>query len=668
MTKNIFDRSIKIPTDAEVIFVSDMFVEDYVGGAELTSQALIDASPLKVFKLHSSDVTMENLSQGSDKFWIFGNFAQMNLELIPSIVGNSLKYAILEYDYKFCKHRSPEKHASSEGKPCDCQNDMHGKMISAFYFGSRSLWWMSEKQRDKYLTMFPFLEEKQNTVLSSVFDDPFFVKIKMLRDAQVGKPRKGWIVLGSNSWIKGQDDAVDWCKKNNKEYEIVWNLPYFQLLEKLAQSEGLIYLPKGGDTCPRLVIEAKLLGCKLQLNDNVQHKDEIWFSTDDIEDTESYLFLSRSRFWAGIKSNLEYNPTLSGYTTTYNCVSQGYPFEQSIQSMLEFCDEVCVVDGGSNDGTWEKLIDMVMESKGATLAGLNEVERTNTIELCKTGAVSQDGKLRIKQISRDWNHPRFAVFDGLQKAEARKMCTGDFCWQQDSDEIVHSDDYAKVRDVMKKFPVGVEIVALPVVEFWGGADKLRIDITPWKWRLSKNNPDITHGIPKHLRLTDTNGDTYAQQGTDGCDMISVTTGEPISFGTFYTPEVELARRNALNNEEYRKAYEAWMKQVTSMLPTVQHYSWWHLDRKIKTYRGYWAKHWKSLFDITVTDTVENNMMFDKPWSEVTDDDITVRAQLMKEKLGGWVWHAKWNGVQTTPHMSFEVKIPDSMKSWCEGTK
>ena len=43
--------------------------------------------------------------------------------------------------------------------------------------------------------------------------------------------------------------------------------------------------------------------------------------------------------------------TISGYTTTYNCLKEDYPFLESIQSMLGFCDEVVVVDGCSDDGT-----------------------------------------------------------------------------------------------------------------------------------------------------------------------------------------------------------------------------------------------------------------------------------------------------------------------------
>lgn len=278
--KSVFETPKTIPQTAKVIFVSDMFVEDYVGGAELTSQALIDSSPLEVFSLHSRDVTLELLKQGSDRFWIFGNFTQMNPQLIPSIVGN-LRYSILEYDYKYCKARSPEKHFATTKVPCDCHNQMNGKIISAFFYGAMHIWWMSEKQKERYEILFPFLSEKTNTVLSSVFSMETLAKIKCLRAAAPEQhDRKGWLVLGSNSWVKGAESAKKWCESNNKEHEIIWNVPYDDVLKKMALAEGFVYLPEGGDTCPRIVIEARLLGCKLVLNENVQHINEGWFNVN----------------------------------------------------------------------------------------------------------------------------------------------------------------------------------------------------------------------------------------------------------------------------------------------------------------------------------------------------------------------------------------------------
>lgn len=629
-SENVFVSPNKvIDQNCELVFVADLFEEDYAGGAEMTSEALIQESPFKIQKIRSREVTIGALSQGKDKFWLFGNFSQLNPELIPTIVGN-LRYSILEYDYKFCKYRSIEKHASITGCPCDCQEQLNGKLISAFYYGAKSLWWMSELQKDIYTSRFPFLLEKDNIVLSSVFSKKTLAHLKVLRESTKNDVRSGWVVLGSQSWVKGFDAAKKWCEDNKKDYEVVWGLPYEELLAKLSSAEGFVYLPAGGDTCPRMVIEAKLLGCKLQLNENVQHSKEDWFDTDDLSTIEDYLFASPRLFWKAIKNIMEKKPTISGYITTYNCEKQGYPYIRSIKSMLQFCDEICVVDGGSTDGTYESL---------------EELSRN-------------DARVKVKKIKRDWNHPRHAVFDGMQKAEARKMCTGDFCWQMDSDEIVHENDFSKIKDLCSNFPKGIDLISLPVIEYWGGPEKVRVDIQPWKWRLSRNLPHITHGIPSSLRRVDANGDLYAAQGTDGCDMIHSDTGDHIPHVTFHTPESERVRQAAvLGNIEALKVYQNWFNSIIENIPGVHHYSWYDIPRKMRLYRDYWTRHWNSLFNGSLEDTSETNMMFDVPWSQVTEEMIETRAKELSEKTGGWIWHNKWDG-QNTPHLSVTVKEPN----------
>lgn len=657
-------QTIGIPDSAKIVFVADMFVEDYVGGAELTSEALITSSPFEVYKLHSKDVTLDLLKQGAGKFWIFGNFTGLDSSLIPSIVGN-IKYSILEYDYKFCRYRSIEKHAQATGKPCDCAEQTSGKFVSAFYYGSMALWWMSEAQKDRYLDRFPFLSSAKNNVLSSVFTPQTLGFMKNLR--QKYPTRKGWIVLGSDSWIKGKSAAEQWCKENNKEYTVIWNEPYPVLLEKLAQAEGFVYLPEGGDTCPRMVIEAKLLGCQLHLNDNVQHAKEEWFVTDNLEAIEGYLFASPKIFWNGIKQAMDYKPTISGYTTTFNCVKQEYPFEACIKSMLQFCDEVCIVDGGSTDDTLDRLVGIAYpEAAIVTVEDIRVLSMMNQAANAKhfefpneMGGIKRDPRIKVKVVYRDWSATHFAVFDGLQKAEARAMCTREFCWQMDSDEIVHEVDAQRIGDIARSLPKDAELLALPVIEYWGGADKVRCDVTPWKWRLSRNNPNITHGIPKELRLTDEHG-LYAREGTDGCDMIYADTFERVPFISFYNEDVDRVRKMALlGNVEALVQYQQWFNSVVNGLPGVFHYSWFDLNRKIRLYRDYWTKHWNSLYGKNLDDTAVNNMMFDVPWNEVTDEMIAELAKKL-QTTGGWIWHRKWNG-SLTPFITVARTQPELMK-------
>ena len=616
--------------EKDVIFVADLFVDEYSGGAELSTDALISDSPMSVYKLKSSDVCLETLEAGHKKFWVFTNFSGMDLDYVPTIIAN-LNYGIVEYDYKFCKYRSIEKHEAATSSKCDCDEGNHGKLISAMFLGAKHIWWMAEDQKDRYISRFPFLENVRTTVLSSIFDDESLATIKHLNENR-DNPKKGWLVLGSNSWIKGASAAEEWCKENNKEYEIIWNLPYFDALQKLSTAEGFVYLPEGGDTCPRMVIEAKLLGCKLQLNDHVQHAKEIWFDTDDEEDTWAYLYMARSRFWNCVKYITQYNPTISGYMTTLNCEKHRYPYRHSIYSMLQFCDEVIVVDGGSTDSTWSELQKLA----------------------------AKEDKLKIYENKLDWSSKRFGVFDGTQKAYARKLCTGDFCWQMDADEIVLEKDYDKIKNIIKQLHKDHHLIALPLVEFWGGKDKVRLDVNPWKWRLSRNEDYITHGIPSVLRQYDKNGELYSKPGSDGCDYIKITTYEPVPFSSFYTQDVHDLKSIAMSgNNKATEEYKNWFSGVIDNLPTVYHFSWWDIERKIKTYRDYWSQHWQSLYDITQKDTAENNMFFDCPWTDVTEEMIKSKAKELKSKTGGWIFHSKWKD-QCVPHLSLDVELPEGI--------
>jgi len=623
--------------DTDIIFVADAFKEDYVGGAELTTQALIDSSPFTVKKIRSHQLTMELLEKGHKNYWVFGNYAGVDKNLIPTIMGN-LDYSILEYDYKYCKYRSPQRHEEAEKTPCTCENDLYGKMIAAFMMSAKSLWWMSEAQQQIYFKKFPALSQVENHVLSSVFDDQFFITLKLLREKYKNHTRKGWVVLGSTSWVKGAGLAEQWCKDNGKEYEVVWGLEYGMLLEKLAQAEGFVYLPQGWDTCPRMVIEAKLLGCKLHLNEDVQHKDEEWFDTEDNLETESYLYAARDVFWKGIKHNMNYIPQLSGYTTTLDCNTHDYPWKECIKSLLGFCDEVVVVDGGSTDGTWEELKEWS----------------------------DKEVRLVIHQEKRDWENKRFAVFDGAQKAYARSLCTREFCWQQDADEVVHENDYDKVLSLMRSFPRNTDILCLPVVEYWGKKGKVRVDVNPWKWRLSRNNEGITHGIPKALRNYDDDGTLFAKLGTDGCDYIHSDTGDVIPHANFYNNEAHEYRLRALGGDKQAlEKYAEWFVRCAEMLPCVHHFSWFDLSRKIRTYRDYWSKHWQSLFDITQEDTAENNMFFQKPWSEVTENDIETLANKLQDEMGGWVFHDPVDFNKPTPYLVLDSEYPQVIKERLE---
>ena len=274
-----------------IVCCADAFVDNYVGGAELTTEALINSSFMPIGRILSHDLNVEILKQFSNRHWVFGNIANLSEDVLVYCAKN-INYSVIEYDYKFCKFRSIEKHISIEHE-CNCERSRHGKIISIFFAHAKNVWFMSQEQKNIYVDKFPFLNNEKSKVLSSLFSDKV---LNRFEKAEEKNRNDVWLIQDSQSWIKGTTDAIDYAKKNNLKYELIKNMSHEQVLDKMATSKGLIFFPRGGDTCPRLVIEAKLSGCELILNDYVQHKNEDWF-TGSKQDAIAYLRSRGKEFW-----------------------------------------------------------------------------------------------------------------------------------------------------------------------------------------------------------------------------------------------------------------------------------------------------------------------------------------------------------------------------------
>ena len=172
-----------------------------------------------------------------------------------------------------------------------------------------------------------------------------------------------------------------------------------------------------------------------------------------------------------------------------------------------------------------------------------------------------------------------------------------------------------------------------------------------------------------LRLFDEEGRLYSRVGSDGCDYIRSDSFQPIGFANFMNDDAERARSAALaGSEDALNQFQVWFLRMLEVLPSVRHYSWWNMPRKIKSYRGFWQRHWESLFDIKREDTAENNMFFDKPWSEVTDQEIEELSERLQREMGGWVFHRKIDFSRKTPSLCVPNSHPVLAKSWMGGEK
>jgi hypothetical protein len=280
----------------KIAFISDYFVNDGIGGAELTTDAIMNYGAQRGFEIgavHCNKINVDVMKVSKDKFhFIVCNFIQLQDDVKLYMIKNC-SYSIVEYDYKICKYRSFELHKLAENIECNCETTKAGKLNAAFYGYADKVWFMSDKQREMILSKVPVLKKDNTEVLNSVFNLGDLRFIDSIKD---NDKNDNYIILNSDSPVKGTPECIEYAKQNNLNYELVVNMPYHELLIKLSTSKGLIFRPVASDTCPRLVMEAMMLGCELHLNDHVQHKDESWFKTRDL--CQQHLHSRADAFWS----------------------------------------------------------------------------------------------------------------------------------------------------------------------------------------------------------------------------------------------------------------------------------------------------------------------------------------------------------------------------------
>ena len=255
-----------------IIVVADFFAADLLGGAELTTEAILEATDEPIVKILSRDLTLYLIKKYENKKWIFCNFTNMDRNLLRYFIAQKLDYNVIEYDYKYCEVRIPNLHKQRHGH-C-CENTNRGQLICAFFFNSKTLLYMSRGQKNWYESVFSILKDTNNNILSSIFDKS---SIDYFQSIDCSNKEDVFLIQKHNHPLKGTKQGIEYAIKNNLNYELFSGLSHKQVLEKFTKYKGFIFLPTEFDTCPRVTIEAKLLGCELVLNDNVQHKNEEWF-------------------------------------------------------------------------------------------------------------------------------------------------------------------------------------------------------------------------------------------------------------------------------------------------------------------------------------------------------------------------------------------------------
>jgi len=387
-----------------IVVVSDIFSEQMLGGAELTTDALLENGFDNYKKINSTQLTSEIIDDLKEKKWIFFNFFGVSDKNIFDIIKKVKNYSVVEYDYKYCIYRLKTKHEHLENE-CHCEKTSRGKLIALFLAKSKNLFFMSKGQKEEYENVFPILKKHQSSsVLSSSFTDE---NLQYILSLNTEDKNNKYIILNSDSWVKGKNKCIEYAKNNGVDYELVSGLSHRELLKKLSTSKGLIFLPNGYDTCPRIVIEAKLLDCDIIINDNVQHKEEEWFQNK--ETISTYVKKQKQEFYERcLKNKLIYD--IKEESTRFVFIMPGYNVAEWLPKCINSIKKqnydnylAVFIDDLSDDESYKIFKNLTKDDK--RFFGIKNKEKKYALKNIQDGIESldlKDNDVIILLDSDDW--------------------------------------------------------------------------------------------------------------------------------------------------------------------------------------------------------------------------------------------------------------------------
>jgi hypothetical protein len=303
------------------IIVLDDTCKSNSGGTSLTLNALSNnIQELNFIFIETNELNKDSFDKiPNDCLWVIGNILNISNNNIGQIFNILMfrDFVKIEFDYGFCRYRCEYGFKKFTGndkwEPFDKNGSLFLKNIyTLIHTFAKKIFYMSKSQMDlhKKILDFEFLDDSKMEVLGSCFSTNDLMNMINFSLSRKSKKNdilnKYAIVDGNGGWhseAKGIKKAIQYAKENKIDFDIIKNKNYENFITELSKYKGLIFLPIIHDTCPRLTIEAKLIGLELILNDNCQHVKEDWFSLKE-EDLANYLLERPLFFYNSIKEFL----------------------------------------------------------------------------------------------------------------------------------------------------------------------------------------------------------------------------------------------------------------------------------------------------------------------------------------------------------------------------
>lgn len=308
----------------DLYFISDFFVDEVKGGAEIVDDNLINLLSQKgmsIKKIKSNELNESFLKDNLDKTFLISNFTRLNNRLINVL--QATRYFIFEHDHKYTIDRDVSKYKEFVVPP--------DRLINlSFYQNAQAVFCQSNIHSEVVRK-----NTKSKNVLNlgcSIWSDD---ELNTLEKASKNKKTKKYAIVNSKNPIKATQKAVSFCNNNDLQYELISSPSYESFVASLSAFEGLVFFPRVLESFCRLVVEARVLNCSLKTNSNLGCTSESWFSKYKGQELIDFLREKRNEILDTVydKLNEKQEQTVGDITVILNAYRRPYNLKMQIDAI-----------------------------------------------------------------------------------------------------------------------------------------------------------------------------------------------------------------------------------------------------------------------------------------------------------------------------------------------
>ena len=245
----------------KITYISDFFIEDFQGGAELSDNVLIQFLKENNIEIEKIKCSKFDFNSTNTKSYIISNFVSLSEKNKNLLIKGEAPYIIIERDQKYVRSRNTVEYPDFIAPQSEVIN-------RDFYAAASIVFCLTSKQME-------IMNEHLNlNNLKNLGCTQFSIEqLKILSDNINTQKNEKYVVIKGKRW----DKAKAICNQNGLQYDVLEKQDYEIFINNLSKYKGIVFFSHAFESCCRLLIEARILNLSILTDNRNGCTYEDWF-------------------------------------------------------------------------------------------------------------------------------------------------------------------------------------------------------------------------------------------------------------------------------------------------------------------------------------------------------------------------------------------------------